>query len=101
VNESKLRPKVVLWWGIVLTVAGALLTILIPQIGYPAVVQVDYRALGVDQDLLVLLDLIVRIVGQVLTPLGVVLIGGAIVMTYVARLLAAQARIAADDSSIL
>lgn len=82
-NESNLRPKVVLWWGIGLTLAGALLTILVPQIGYAAVVQVNYGPTRVDQALLLVLDLVVRILGQVLAPLGVALIGAAVVMAYV------------------
>lgn len=87
--DSKLRPKVVLWWGVGLTLAGVLLTILVPQIGYAAIVQQDYSTPNVDQAVLVLLDLVVRIIGQVLTPLGVALIGASIVMAYVGRLLAA------------
>lgn len=82
--ESKLRPKVVLWWGVALTLAGVLLTILVPQLGYAVVVQPD-SATGVDQGLLVVLDLVVRIIGQVLTPLGVALIGASVVMAYVGR----------------
>jgi drug/metabolite transporter (DMT)-like permease len=34
VTETRLRPKVVLWWGIGLSVAGVLLTTFLPQIGY-------------------------------------------------------------------
>ncbi|RDV45664.1 hypothetical protein DOE76_07515 [Leifsonia sp. ku-ls] len=88
--ESKLRPKVVLWWGIALTLAGVLLTILVPQFGYAAIIQQDYSRPNVDQALLVLLDLVVRIIGQVLTPLGVALIGAAVVMEFVGRLLAVR-----------
>ncbi|WP_434317528.1 hypothetical protein [Leifsonia sp. P73] len=99
-NESKLRPKVVLWWGIVLTVAGVLFTLLLPQLAYTAVQQPS-AATSVDQSLLALLDLVVRVIGQVMTPLGVALIGAAIVMAYVGRLLAAQAHVEADDSSVL
>ncbi|MEY9850619.1 type IV secretory pathway VirB2 component (pilin) [Leifsonia sp. EB41] len=99
-NESKLRPKVVLWWGIALTVAGVVFTLLLPQLAYTAAQQPS-AATGVDQALIALLDLVVRVIGQVLAPLGVVLIGAAIVMTYVGRLIGTQARAAADDSSIL
>jgi hypothetical protein len=85
VMESKLRPKVVLWWGIGLTLAGVLLTMVAPQIGYAPFVQTSYSAAGVDRALLVLVELVVRIVNQVLIPLGVALIGAAVVMAYVRR----------------
>jgi len=88
--ESKLRPKVVLWWGIGLTLAGVLWAIVVPGVGYAIVAQPS-SATGVDQGLLVLLDLIVRVVGQVLTPLGVALIGASVVMAYVGRSAAPRA----------
>ncbi|MFE4951359.1 hypothetical protein ACFQ9V_14765 [Leifsonia sp. NPDC056665] len=84
--ESKLRPRVVLWWGIALTVAGVLLAMLMPQLAYTAVQQPS-AATGVDQALLALLDLVVRVIGEVMTPLGVALIGASVVMAYVGRLL--------------
>lgn len=80
--ESKLRPKVVLWWGIGLTVAGVLVTLLLPQLAYTAAQQPS-AATGVDQALLTLVDLVIRVVGQVLSPLGVALIGASVVMAYV------------------
>lgn len=98
-NESKLRPKVVLWWGIALTVAGALLTILVPQIGIAAVVQPG-SDVNVDQGVLTVLDVVVRIIGQVVAPLGVALIGASLVMTYVGRLLAARTHEAGHAASI-
>ncbi|CAM5322172.1 hypothetical protein [Leifsonia shinshuensis] len=81
---SKLRPGVVLWWGIGLTLGGVLLTIAIPQLGYTVVVQPG-SANGVDQALLTLIDLAVRAIAQVISPLGVALIGAAVVMAYVDR----------------
>lgn len=81
-NESKLRPKVILWWGIVLTVAGVVITLLLPQLAYTAMQQPS-AATGVDQGLLTLVDLVVRVIGQLLTPLGVAFIGAAVVMVYV------------------
>ena len=81
-NTSKLRPKVVLWWGIGLTLAGVLLTIVAPQIGYTSFAAVNYSAVGVDRALLALLLLVVRIIDQVLIPLGVALIGSSVVMAY-------------------
>ena len=89
--ESKLRPKVVLWWGIGLTIAGVLVTLLLPQLAYTATQQPS-AATGVDQGLLILLDLVIRVVGQVLAPLGVALIGASAVMAYVGRLLSPAAR---------
>lgn len=87
--ESKLRPKVVLWWGIGLTVAGALVTLLLPQLAYPVALQPG-TATGVDQALLTLVNLVIQVVGQVLSPLGVALIAVSVVMAYVgARLPAA------------
>ena len=84
-NESKLRPKVVLWWGIGLTLAGVLLTMLVPQIGFAPVLQVEYSETGVDRALLVLVELVVRVVNQVLMPLGIALIGASVVMAYLRR----------------
>lgn len=87
--ESKLRPKVVLWWGIGLTVAGALVTLLLPQLAYTVALQPG-TATGVDQALLTLVNLAIQVVGQVLSPLGVALIAASVVMAYVgARLPAA------------
>ena len=98
-NESRLRPKVVLWWGIALTVAGALLTVPIPQIGIAAVVQPG-SDVNVDQGLLTVLEVVVRIIGQVVAPLGVALIGASLVMAYVGRLLAARTHEAGCAASI-
>ena len=84
-TASRLRPKVVLWWGIALTVGGVLLAMLLPQLAYTAAQQPS-AATGVDQALLTLLDLVVRVIAQVMTPLGVALIGASVVMAYVGRL---------------
>ncbi len=88
--ESKLRPKVVLWWGIGLTVAGVLSTDLLPQLGYAIAFQPS-AANGVDQGLMTLLALVVRIIEQIVAPIGVVLIGAGVMMAYVDRRLAVQA----------
>ena len=68
--------------------AGVLLTLLMPQLSYSLLPEPS-SATGVDQGLLLLLSLVIRIVGDLLTPLGVALIGASIVMAYVGRLLAA------------
>jgi hypothetical protein len=88
--ESKLRPKVVLRWGIGLTIAGVLVTLLLPQLAYTAVQQPSSAA-DIGQGLVLLVDLLTRVIAQVLAPLGVALIGAAVVMSYVARLLAPAA----------
>lgn len=95
---SKLRPRVVLWVGIALTVAGVLVTLLLPQLAYTALQQ-PTAATGVDQGLLVLLDLIVRVVGEVLAPLGVALIGASVVMAYVDSRLSAATPEAVDTDT--
>lgn len=88
--DSKLRPKVVLWWGVGLALAGVLVALLLPQLAYSAI-PAPSSATGVDQGLLVLLDLVIRIVSDLLTPLGVALIGASLVMAYIGRLLSARA----------
>ncbi|MDR6969793.1 hypothetical protein [Leifsonia shinshuensis] len=88
-NGSRLRPRPVLWWGIGLTLGGVLLTLLLPQLGYTLTLQHD-ASTGVDQGMLVGIDLVVRVVAQVVPPLGVALIGASLVMTYVGRLLTAD-----------
>jgi hypothetical protein len=90
VTETRLRPKVVLWWGVGLTVAGMVLTTVMPQIGYAASTQFN-SATGVDQGLVVLLELVVRLVDQVVPPLGVALIAASVVMAYMGRLLGSRA----------
>jgi hypothetical protein len=82
--ESRLRPKVVLWWGIGLALAGVLLPLLLPQVSYSLMPEPS-SATGVDQGLLVLLALVIRVVADLLTPLGVALIGASVVTAYVGR----------------
>jgi hypothetical protein len=82
--DSRLRPKTVLWWGVGLTLGGMLLTLLLPPIGY-SLAGLSSGASGVDQGLLGGLDLVVRLIGQVVPPLGVALIGASVVMAFVAQ----------------
>jgi len=85
VNESKLRPKVVLWWGIGLAIGGLLLAILVPNLSYTLL---DMQGgATVDQGLMLLLDVCTRIIMQAIAPLGIALIGASVVMAYVGRLL--------------
>ncbi|ERK66506.1 hypothetical protein [Leifsonia aquatica] len=85
-ESPRLQPKRVLGWGVALTIAGSVLTIFIPDIAW-FFTSATTAATGVDQGILTLLDLVSRIVGGVVTPLGVVLIGAAVVMTYLRGLL--------------
>jgi len=85
-ESPRLQPKRVLVWGVALTIAGSVLTIFIPDIAW-FFTSATTAATGVDQGILTLLDLISRIVGGVVTPLGVVLIGAAVVMAYLRSLL--------------
>ncbi|WP_431277394.1 hypothetical protein [Leifsonia poae] len=91
-----LRPKVVLWWGIGLTVGGVGLAVLLPYVGYSLVSQTSVSN-GLDQGLLVLLNMFVQLISQVLPPLGVALIGASVVMTYVGRLLGSSPQPAAVE----
>ena len=83
-TASMLRPKVVLWWGIGLTLGGVLLAVLLPQIGYALTLQHDASS-GVDQGLLIGLNLVVSLIAQVIPPLGTALIAASVVMAYVTR----------------
>ena len=95
--ESKLRPKVVLWWGIGLALAGMLLEVLVPGLSVD-LLNAQPRA-TVDQGLLVLLDVCTRVITQAIAPLGVALIGASVVMAYVGRLLTpASERVAVADA---
>jgi len=85
VTESRLRPKVVLWWGIGLAAAGLLLNLLLPQVGY-AVIQVN-GSTRMDQGMLLALNVVVDLIRQTLLPLGIALIAASVVMAYIARLL--------------
>jgi len=85
-ESPRLQPKPVLVWGVALTICGSVLTIFIPNIAW-FFTSARTAATGVDQGILTLLDLVSRIVGGVVTPLGVVLIGAAVVMAYVRSLL--------------
>lgn len=88
-ESPRLQPKRVLGWGVALTIAGSVLTIFIPDIAW-FFTSATTAATGVDQGILTLLDLISRIVGGVVTPLGVVLIGAAVVMAYLRSLVQAR-----------
>jgi len=88
-NQSHLRPSVVLAWGVALTIAGALLVLFLPNISY-SLSLTSNEATGVNQGFLNAMEIVVRIFGQVVPPLGVVLIGASVVMTYVKQVLTGQ-----------
>ena len=82
-NSSKLRPNVVLWWGVGLAVVGALLVIFVPSLSY-YLVDSSNSAGGVSNGLL---SFLVRVLGAILPTLAIVLIGASIVMAYLRQLL--------------
>lgn len=96
-TESKLRPKVVLWWGIGLAVAGLLLNLLLPQVGYALTVQVN-ASTRVDQGMLTALSVVLDLIRQTLLPLGIALIAASVVMAYIAGLLGMRADVEADET---
>lgn len=80
-----LRPKVVLWWGIGLTVASTVISVVVPAVVYGAWAG-ETGANGIDQGLAVTVQTILQVVTGALPVLGPALIAAAIVMTYVGRL---------------
>ena len=93
-TESKLRPRVVLWWGIGLTAGGLLLSVLVPQLFYTIALP-SSGPTRLDEGLLTVLDLFTRVLAQGVVPVGAALIGAGVVMAYVARV--AGARTSQDD----
>ena len=83
-TESKLRPRVVLWWGIGLAAGGLLLSVLVPQLFYNIALPVSGPT-PLDQGLLVVLDVLTRVLAQGVVPVGAGLIGAGVVMAYIAR----------------
>lgn len=72
-------PARVLWWGIVLAVVGAALVVLVP-------VFLDQLGLGSDQQgqtIRVWLELGLRVIRELLVPLGAALIAAGIVMAFI------------------
>ncbi|WP_448002112.1 hypothetical protein [Agromyces bauzanensis] len=72
-------PARVLWWGIVLAVVGAALVVLMPAF-------LDQLGLGSDeqgQTIRVALELALRVVRELLVPLGAALIAAGIVMAFI------------------
>jgi hypothetical protein len=81
-NSSRLRPKVVIWWGIAVAVGGALLVVLVPWVLNGMLIGVSQG----QQDFRVIVEIILEVARSVLPPLGGALIAAGIVMAYVERL---------------
>jgi hypothetical protein len=96
-NSSRLRPKVVIWWGIAVAVGGALLVVLVPWVVGGVI---GFRSQG-DQDFLVTVDTILQVARSVLPPLGGALIAAGIVMAYVERLWSTRVSPTSDESEDL
>jgi hypothetical protein len=79
--SSRLRPKVVIWWGVGLSVGGSLLVLLVP--GFVAALVGG--ASGVSQDVQVPTELILRVAASVLPSLGAAFIGAGLVMLYIEK----------------
>lgn len=86
-KTNRLRPKVVLWWGIATTAGAALLVMLVPS-----VLNV-YGNAGTQglQDFYTVVGVLLQLASIVLPPLGGALIGAGIVMAYVQRILSSHA----------
>ncbi|WP_431220568.1 hypothetical protein [Leifsonia xyli] len=89
-SETRLRPKVVLWWGIGLTAGGLLLAVLVPQLFYNLALPAGGPR-PIDQGLLLSVDVLTRVLAQGVVPVGAALIAAGVVMTYLARLLGVAA----------
>jgi hypothetical protein len=83
------RPRTILVTGVVLTIVGAVLQLVLPALGY-SIANASESALGMDQDILLAFDFAVRAIGLIVTPLGTALIGAGIVMAHGDRIAAAR-----------
>jgi predicted Na+-dependent transporter len=84
-NEPRLRPKVIVWWGIAVAVGGALLVVLVPWVLNMLIGNSQGQ-----QDFQVIVQTVLQVAASVLPPLGAALIAAGIVMTYVERLFSAR-----------
>ncbi|HEV7565974.1 MAG TPA: hypothetical protein VGO31_08475 [Microbacteriaceae bacterium] len=80
-KSSRLRPGVVIRWGIVISVGGALLIVLVPMFAY----QMYATPNGVDQGLIAVIQTLVSVANIVLPPLGAALIGAGLVILYIEK----------------
>jgi hypothetical protein len=73
-------PKRTLWWGIGLSVGGALLILVVPQFMYSVVSLQTQPEAG--QTALLVLELALNLIRQLVLPLGTALIAASLVMFY-------------------
>lgn len=73
-------PKRTLWWGIGLSVGGALMILLVPQLMYGTVSPQTQPEVG--QTILSIVQLVLNVVRQLVLPLGTALIAASLVMFY-------------------
>jgi hypothetical protein len=94
---SRLRPKVVLWWGIGLLVADAVLNFAVPAIfaGFAD----PSGGNGVDQALYGLFATVLSAVNRVAPFLGAALIGASVVMFYIAKNVVPPAPLTGTDDA--
>jgi predicted lipid-binding transport protein (Tim44 family) len=85
-KSSRLRPKVVIWWGIALAVGGSLLGVFAPGLMYQWYGGADAAGQGfqgIDQGLLSIIQVVVSLATNVCPSVGAALIGAGVVMRYV------------------
>ncbi len=82
---SRLRPKVVLWWGIGLIALYLVLNFTVPGLAYAANGNGGGGANPLDQAMLGTLFTVLSTVNMIAPFLGVTLIGASIVMFYVEK----------------
>jgi uncharacterized protein YggT (Ycf19 family) len=74
-------PKRTLWWGIGLSVGGALMILVVPQLMYMVVSPQAEPEVG--QTVLMIVELVLNIIRQLVLPLGTALIAASLVMFYI------------------
>jgi hypothetical protein len=74
-------PKRTLWWGIGLSVGGALLILVVPQLMYSVDSLQTQPEAG--QTALLVLELALNVIRQLVLPLGTALIAASLVMFYI------------------
>ncbi len=92
-KPSRLRPKVVIWWGAALAAGGAALVVLVPMV---LSVLIGPATPG-GQDVEIPVEIVLRVAGSVLPPLGAALIGAGLVMLYIERHLLGHERLELGD----
>jgi Na+-driven multidrug efflux pump len=85
-NTSRLTPKVIIWWGIIVDIVGVLLVLFVPDLiaGVVNNQAVNGGSLGA------IIETVLRAAAIVAPPLGAAFIGAGIVMAYIRRHSAAE-----------